>query len=248
MAVINSTVGSSVGSPLKSPMRKLSFSNKTKSPGRSPQKGAGKSPMKGLINKDISKDTPFSSAVFKEWRAKYGSKDDAGYHCLVCPKSFALDSSLKRHYKNVHELVCKCCNMQFAEEHQLKEHHKEKHEYWCHPCNKVFTLRSSLIRHDVQQHGAESPQKLKSEQREQDIKFLLKFPQVQEFPQVRQNMFPSSPSKMVNGGTNPCIDKNVLIPAVDIDYQGLRHEDIVAADDEYTTLLLYFFAMLPKSP
>ena len=126
----------SFGTPKKSPAKTGPFSGTSKSPGKSPLKH---------LSKESGKDTPFSSKVFKEWRNKFASKDENGFHCLVCPKSFTLDSSLKRHYKNVHELVCKCCNMQFAEEHLLKAHHKEKHEYWCLPCNKVFTLRSSLI-------------------------------------------------------------------------------------------------------
>ena len=104
----------SFGSPNKSPTKKLSVSNISKSPGKSPSK---------VLGKDSGKDTPFSSKVFKQWRDKFASKDQNGFHCLVCPKSFTLDSSLKRHYKNVHELVCKCCNMQFAEEHLLKIHH-----------------------------------------------------------------------------------------------------------------------------
>ena len=105
--------------------------------------------------------------------------------------------------------------MQFAEEHLLKAHHKEKHEYWCTPCNKVFTLRSSLIRHNVQQHGAESPRKtgkIKSE---------------------ANNVVPTSFNSM-NNFNPPLVDPNIVIPPVDIDYQGLRHEDIAEdpAEDE----------------
>ena len=185
-----------LGSPHKSPLKKLSISNITKSPGKSPLKEGGK-------------DTPFSSKVFKEWRAKFASKDQNGYHCLVCPKSFSLDSSLKRHYKNVHELVCKCCSMQFAEEHLLKAHHKEKHEYWCFPCNKVFTLRSSLIRHNVQQHGAESPRK-------QEKGFNVKS------EPGETTVFQNAPK----GIDFNALDPNVVIPPIDIDYQGLTHEDI----------------------
>ena len=196
----------SFGTPSKSPAKKGLFSGTSKSPGKSPLKN---------LSKESGKDTPFSSKVFKEWRNKFASKDENGFHCLVCPKSFTLDSSLKRHYKNVHELVCKCCNMQFAEEHLLKAHHKEKHEYWCLPCNKVFTLRSSLIRHNVQQHGAESPRK--------------------------EGKIKTDPDNMMAGKLEaqhifnpPHIDPSVVIPPVDIDYQGLRHEDIAEdpAEDE----------------
>ena len=182
-------------------MRKLSISGNSQSPGKSP-----------LKTKESGKDTPFSSKVFKEWRSKYAKKDENGFHCLVCPKSFTLDSSLKRHYKNMHELVCKCCSMQFSEEEFLKAHHKEKHEYWCTPCNRVFTLKSSLIRHNVQQHGAVSPKKqgkIKSENEKVPI---------------------------ITASVNlPIVDPNVVIPPVDIEYQGLRHEDIAedrAEDDQ----------------
>ena len=189
------------GTPLKSPMRKLSISGASKSPGKSPLKA-----------KETGRDTPFSSKVFKEWQSKYAKKDENGFHCLVCPKSFTLDSSLKRHYKNMHELVCKCCSMQFSEDDLLKAHHKEKHEYWCTPCNRVFTLKSSLIRHNVQQHGAVSPRK--------EGKIKLEDEKV---------------SIATNAVNPPTVDPNIVIPPVDIEYQGLRHEDIAedpAEDDQ----------------
>ena len=202
---INKIMKKPFGTPLKSPMRKLSLSGAPKSPGKSPLKA-----------KESGKDTPFSSKVFKEWRSKYAKTDEHGFHCLVCPKTFTLDSSLKRHYKNMHELVCKCCSMQFSEDDLLKAHHKEKHEYWCTPCNRVFTLKSSLIRHNVQQHGAVSPKKkgkIKLEDEEVSI--------------------------ATNAVNSPTIDPNIVIPPVDIEYQGLRHEDIAedpAEDDQPESL------------
>ena len=205
--LVKKVMKKSFGTPNKSPMKKANLSNISKSPGKL-------TPLKNL-SKEGGKDTPFSSKVFKEWRNKYASKDESGFHCLVCPKSFTLDSSLKRHYKNVHELVCKCCNMQFAEEHLLKAHHKEKHEYWCTPCNKVFTLRSSLIRHNVQQHGAESPRKQEKVKSEPDNAVFANI-------------------NGLNSSNIPLVDPNIVIPPVDIDYQGLRHEDIAEdpAEDE----------------
>lgn len=205
--LVKKVMKKSLGTPNKSPLKKVTLSSISKSPGKC-------SPLKNL-SKEGGKDTPFSSEVFKEWRSKYASKDDSGFHCLVCPKSFTLDSSLKRHYKNVHELVCKCCNMQFAEEHLLKAHHKEKHEYWCTPCNKVFTLRSSLVRHNVQQHGAESPRKQEQVKSEPDNVDFANF-------------------NRMNNSNAPLVDPNIVIPPVDIDYQGLRHEDIAEdpAEDE----------------
>ena len=100
-------------------------------------------------------DTPFSNEAFKQWREKFASKDENGSHCHICPKTFALDSSLRRHYKQVHEIICKFCSLQFSEEHLLQAHHRENHEYWCFPCNKNFALKSSLHRHNKQHHGGQ---------------------------------------------------------------------------------------------
>ena len=120
-----------VGSPLK---------KSTASPGKSPGKGLAPA------------DNAFSHRVFKLWKDKFATQDGKG--CQICPgKVFTAESSLKRHYKQVHELVCAQCKMEFPEEHLLKEHHREKHEFWCFPCNKVFTAFSSLKRHNDQQHG-----------------------------------------------------------------------------------------------
>ena len=134
----------------KSPIKKFS-SSPIKKVGGSPLKkitaSPGKSPGKGLTPADHA----FSNQVYKLWRAKFATEDGKG--CQICPgKVFTAESSLKRHYKQTHELVCAQCKMEFPEDHLLKEHHKEKHEFWCFPCNKVFTAFSSLKRHNIQTH------------------------------------------------------------------------------------------------
>ena len=91
---------------------------------------------------------------YKNWKLKFSSKDSNGFHCLVCQgKSFTADSSLKRHFKQVHEQTCKTCKMQFSEECALSQHIKDHHEFRCDICFKVFSANSSLKRHHDQQHG-----------------------------------------------------------------------------------------------
>ena len=144
--------------PSKSPTKKLS-SSPTKKIAGSPMKKIAGSPMKKFAaspGKSPGKpltpaDSAFSNHVYKIWKDKFATEDGKG--CQICPgKVFSAESSLKRHYKQNHELVCAQCKMEFPEEHLLKEHQREKHEFWCFPCNKVFTAYSSLKRHNVQNH------------------------------------------------------------------------------------------------
>lgn len=98
------------------------------------------------------------NSTYKDWKLKFSSKDSNGFHCLVCQgKSFTADSSLKRHYKQVHEQTCKTCKMQFSEECILNQHIKDNHEFRCNICFKVFSANSSLKRHHDQQHGGAMP-------------------------------------------------------------------------------------------
>ena len=135
----------------KSPMKKFSASPMRKfsgSPLKTITASPGKSPGKGLA----PADNAFSNRVYELWKDKFATGDGKG--CQICPgKVFSAESSLKRHYKQVHELVCAQCKMEFPEEHLLKEHHREMHEFWCFSCNKVFTAYSSLKRHNVSEHG-----------------------------------------------------------------------------------------------
>ena len=134
----------------KSPMKKLSCSPLKKMnlcPNKKTTNSPGKSPGKGLA----PADSAFSNQVYKLWKNKFATEDGKG--CQICPgKVFSAESSLKRHYKQTHELLCAQCKMEFPEEHLLREHQKENHEFWCFPCNKVFTAFSSLKRHNVQAH------------------------------------------------------------------------------------------------
>ena len=103
----------------------------------------------------------------------------------MCPerKSFTADSSLRRHYTQTHEQICKTCKMEFSEEHLLQQHYREKHEFKCLLCSKVFTAFSSVRRHHEKEHpGQELPKggtPIKSEVRESyhdfkmEVKFLL---------------------------------------------------------------------------
>ena len=127
-------------------------------------KAMGKSPMKvpgkpGLV-KPSGSVTSSSNAVYKEWKSKFGSHDENGFHCNMCPdrKSFTADSSLRRHYTQAHEQICKTCKMEFSEEHLLQQHYREKHEFKCMLCAKVFTAFSSVRRHHEKEHpGQEIP-------------------------------------------------------------------------------------------
>ena len=136
----------------------------------------GKSPMKvpgkpGLV-KPTGSVSSSSNAVYKEWKNKFGSHDENGFHCNMCPerKSFTADSSLRRHYTQAHEQNCKTCKMEFSEEHLLQQHYREKHEFKCLLCSKVFTAFSSVRRHHEKEHpGQELPKggtPIKSEVRE----------------------------------------------------------------------------------
>ena len=132
--------------------------------GKSPMKAMGKSPMKipgkpGLV-KPTGSVTSSSNAVYKEWKSKFGSHDENGFHCNMCPerKSFTADSSLRRHYTQSHEQICKTCKMEFSEEHLLQQHYREKHEFKCMLCSKTFTAFSSVRRHHEKEHpGQELP-------------------------------------------------------------------------------------------
>ena len=127
-------------------------------------KAIGKSPMKvpgkpGLV-KQVGSVTSSSNAVYKEWKSKFGSHDENGFHCNMCPerKSFTADSSLRRHYTQAHEQICKTCKMEFSEEHLLQQHYRDKHEFKCMLCSKVFTAFSSVRRHHEKEHpGQELP-------------------------------------------------------------------------------------------
>jgi hypothetical protein len=155
-----------IGAPTK---LKGSTPNKTKAMGKSPMKkenmksvGGGKSPAKtpgklGLV-KSASTVTSASNVAYKEWKNKFGSQDDQGFHCNMCPeqKTFTADSSLRRHYTQSHEQICKTCKMEFSEEHLLQQHYQEKHEFKCLICSKVFTAFSSVRRHHEQTHPGEA--------------------------------------------------------------------------------------------
>ena len=157
---------------------KLHMGTPTKMKGSTPKKiqGMGKSPMKPGMMKPMSVGksptklagkpglvkppgtvTSASNAAYKEWKNKFGNHDEHGFHCNMCPerKSFTADSSLRRHYTQAHEQVCKTCKMEFSEEHLLQQHYREKHEFRCLICSKIFTAFSSVRRHHEQAHAGE---------------------------------------------------------------------------------------------
>ena len=148
---------------------KGSTPTKTKTMGKSPMKkgnmksvGGGMSPAKtpgklGLV-KSASTVTSASNVVYKEWKNKFGSHDEQGFHCNMCPerKTFTADSSLRRHYTQSHEQICKTCKMEFSEDHLLQQHYQEKHEFKCLLCSKIFTAFSSVRRHHEQAHPGEA--------------------------------------------------------------------------------------------
>lgn len=109
------------------------------------------------IDKPQSKveNTEASNAVYREWKAKFSTSDDNSFNCHYCPeiKTFALDSSLRRHYKQSHEKPCKFCKLPFYDELALKLHITEYHEFRCQLCEKRFALKSSLKRHHGKEHG-----------------------------------------------------------------------------------------------
>ena len=116
------------------------------------------SPMQATGTGTNDVNIPSENLSYKNWKSKFSSKDSNGFHCLVCQgKSFTADSSLKRHFKQVHEQTCKTCKMQFSEECALSQHIKDHHEFRCNICSKVFSANSSLKRHHDQQHGGALP-------------------------------------------------------------------------------------------
>jgi len=76
------------------------------------------------INKIIGKpeakveNTEASNAVYKEWKAQFSSSNENVFSCHHCSegKSFTLESSLRRHYKQTHEKPCKCCKLPFYDD------------------------------------------------------------------------------------------------------------------------------------
>lgn len=92
--------------------------------------------------------------LFKEWRVKFSTSDGTKFDCHKCPepKSFTAQSSLLRHYKQSHELVCKSCKMPFYDEEMMEAHYKATHEYPCPICGKIFTAPSSVLRHKNKDH------------------------------------------------------------------------------------------------
>ena len=110
-------------------------------------------------NAYVDTESTSGSATYKEWKLKFSCKDSNGFHCLLCAgKSFTADSSLKRHYKQSHEKVCKTCHLEFSDDNLLSQHIKENHEFSCSICFKVFSASSSLKRHHDQQHGGSLPE------------------------------------------------------------------------------------------
>lgn len=96
-----------------------------------------------------------ASDLFKEWKEQYSVSDGIKFDCHKCPevKSFTAPSSLLRHYKQTHEIVCKTCKMPFYDEQMMEAHFKANHEYPCSLCGKVFTAPSSVSRHQKKDHG-----------------------------------------------------------------------------------------------
>ena len=154
-----------IGTP---PKFKGSTPNKVQAMGKSPMKkeniksvGGGKSPAKTPgklgLGKSSGTVTSASNVAYKDWKNKFGSHDEQGFHCNMCPerKTFTAESSLRRHYTQSHEQICKTCKMEFSEEHLLQQHYQEKHEFKCLLCSKVFTAFSSVRRHHEQAHPGE---------------------------------------------------------------------------------------------
>ena len=145
MNVVTPKKGQAIGkSPIKPGMTKVTGT------GKSPAKVPGKP---GLV-KPPGAVTSASSSAYKEWKNKFSTHNEQGHHCWMCPegKSFTADSSLRRHYTQAHEQICKTCKMEFSEEHLLQQHCREKHEFNCLLCSKVFTAFSSVRRHHEQAH------------------------------------------------------------------------------------------------
>merc|ERR1719430_269759 len=100
-------------------------------------------------------NTEASNIVYKEWKYQFSSMTNGdSFNCHQCPevKSFTLESSLRRHYRQSHEKSCKCCKLPFYEDEALKLHMFEKHDFRCTVCSKSFTLKSSLRRHHEKAH------------------------------------------------------------------------------------------------
>jgi len=100
-------------------------------------------------------NTEASNIVYKEWKYQFSSMTNGdSFNCHQCPevKSFTLESSLRRHYRQSHEKSCKCCKLPFYDDDALKLHMFEKHEFRCMVCGKSFTLKSSLRRHHEKAH------------------------------------------------------------------------------------------------
>ena len=81
------------------------------------------------------------------------SKQEGGYNCDKCEKSFTRKSDLTRHIQSVHDKIrynCNQCAKSFSERGTLKRHIKSAHEnvrYNCDKCDKSFAQNGDLNRH-----------------------------------------------------------------------------------------------------
>ena len=97
-------------------------------------------PLKIHILRDHEKNTPF--------------------HCDLCTRSFAMESALKWHKKNVHErMKCDFCNEQICNAFMLERHKAKVHGIKpanvleCERCPMFFHTKGNLEKHVMTKHS-----------------------------------------------------------------------------------------------
>lgn len=79
------------------------------------------------------------------------------FPCLLCDKSFDIDSELTRHVSLMHNpavrhaVECPFCDKPFSDRGQVRRHmtlvHREERTFACETCGKTFKLKYMLQRH-----------------------------------------------------------------------------------------------------
>ena len=107
----------------------------------------------GICGKQCTEVKSLKSHIQRHWNTRY--------QCILCDRSFALNTSLKAHIRGVHEgerLVCSVegCGRTFLEKKTLDAHmkiHNCEFAFKCEICSKGFTHKTQFEGHMNRHYG-----------------------------------------------------------------------------------------------